>query len=340
MKKEPIWLYLFKLLIGLGLFIFMVMLYWSSNLLEENMISIRDDLNQLKTEVTALSKQRPTQLQQLQQPASETQTTTKERSHIDPNLPNLLITDQFYTTTLPQKLLPPDFKPHGVRQGAAIGKPDNLHPFSNWANVSTWVEQCNVSVATQLFGIYETLSPDMAIKMEERKIKGTDIPEFWVHLRDNVFWEPLSQDFFPESVHLAPHFLKKHQVTAHDFKFFIDVLMNPFVQEPGAAALRNYLGDIQELEVIDDLTFIVRWKAENVKESDGREVKKIKYIAKQMTGGLKPLASFVFKYFPDGKKIIEDDSDPNTYRTNSVLGAKFFKTLGQEYYCELRRLVF
>ena len=245
----------------------------------------------------------------------------KNRPHIDPSEPNLLEEDPFYAGTL-QKLLPPNFKPHGTLQSATIGKYEDLHPFSNWAEVVSWNDLCNVSVARGMFGKYETLSPDMAIKMELRKPEGK-AQEFSVHLRDNVYWQPLRTDFFTENLALAPQFLRKNKVTAHDFKFFFDAIMNPDVQQKGAAALRTYLEGIKELEVIDDLTFVVRWKTEMVKNEEGKEVPKIKYIAKQMTGALRPLASFVFKYFPDGKKIIEDDSDPNTYRTNSVWAQNF-----------------
>lgn len=162
----------------------------------------------------------------------------------------------------------------------------------------------------------------MAIKIEARpREDGT--PEYWVFLRDNVFWQPLNERLFENKVNLAPQFTKKHKVTAADYKFYFDVMMNPFVQESGAVALRNYLGDISEIEIKDDLTFVVRWNAHLIKDDEGKTVAKIKYMAKAMTGELKPLPTFVYQYFPDGTKIIEDDSDPKTYRTNSVWAQNF-----------------
>ncbi len=339
MNKEPLGLYIFRFVLGLGLFAFMCMLYWSSVLIEEevkfviseiaqlknDVFNLRSDINNVKSDLLLeIAKQQQTWHQEGPQTSSHVvhRKTSSNRPHLHDQYPNLLQDDPFYTVTLP-KMLGENFKPKGVFHGATLGKPKDLHPFSNWYPVTSWISQCNVAVATSLFGKYETYSPDMALKMEERKIEGTDIPEYWVHLRDNVFWQPLRKDFFSEDLNLAPHFFHKHQVTAHDFKFYFDALMNPYVQEDGAIALRTYLNDIKEIEVIDNLTFVVRWKTENFPGLDGKPTPKIKYIAKLWTAALRPLASFVYQYFPDGKKIIEDDSDSSTYRTNSLWGQNF-----------------
>lgn len=339
MNKEPISLYIFRFILGLGLFAFMVMLYWSSALIETDIKGLRSDLSQLKNDVFGLrsdvNRIREQVLQSIVDEQhtllnrAEPKTTSpaspslENRSHVDPSLPNLLQEDLFYAGILQTKLLPANFKPQGTLQSATIGKYEDLHPFSNWAEVTEWNGMCAVAVGKGMFGKYETLSPDMALKMEARKIEGTEAHEFWIHLRDNVYWQPLRTDFFPDNVVLAPQFLRKNKVTAHDFKFYFDAIMNPDVQQKGAAAIRTYLLGIKEVKVIDDYTLVVRWKEEMVKEADGKKVPKIKYIAKLMTGSLRPLACFVYKYFPDGKKIVEDDSDPNTYQTNSVWGQNF-----------------
>ncbi|MEC7839517.1 MAG: ABC transporter substrate-binding protein [Chlamydiota bacterium] len=355
MNKEPIGLYIFRFILGFGLFAFMCMTYWSTVLIEQNIKTMHSDVAHLKNDIYQLksetSKVRDDVLQSIlneqknwqellrfsktgdnarkigsiPQPVSlmpfMTPTQNGNNPNIDPTLPNLLQEDPFYAVTLP-KILPNNFKPHGTLQRAALGKPHNLHPFSGWSHISSWNSLCSVSVSKMLFGKYETMAPNMAIKLEERENPKTGIPEFWIHLRNNVFWEPLDKKFFP-NMNIASHFLRRHQVTAEDFKFYFDAVMNPFVQEPGAISLRNYLDDIQEIEVVDKLTFIVRWKTQKVKGADGIEQEKIKYIAKQWTGNLQPLASFVYKYFADGNKIVENDADPNTYRTNSVWAQNF-----------------
>src|SRR5262249_4175911 len=142
-------------------------------------------------------------------------------------------------------------------------------------------------------------------------------------LRKDVFWEPLNPNHFPEGVELAPFFLRKHPVTAHDFKFYYDAVMNPHVEEGQAVALRIYLNDIEEVRVIDDWTLVVRWNTKKIKEENGKETLQMKYLAKSFTGSLRPLARFVYQYFADGTKIIADDADPNTYRTNPIWAQNF-----------------
>ena len=306
MNKEPIVLYILRFILAIGLLSFMAMLYWSSELIEQDLKTLKEEVESIKedtTEPTAISHE-------LHNP------------NMNQTIPNLLQEDLFYLSTLPE-LLGENFQPHGTGHEATYRRPKNLNPFNGWSDVNKWQSLCVTSVGTQQFGKYETLAPDLAIKIEERKIEGTDIPEFWVFLRNDVYWDPLSSSLFSEKIDLSPHFLKKHQVTAHDFKFYYDVVMNPFVQELGAVSLRNYIGDIKEIQVIDDFTFIVRCKTQMVKQSDGTEVPMIKYITKFWIAALKPLPSFVYKYFPDGTKIIEEENDPDAYRKNSVWAQNF-----------------
>jgi len=324
MNKEPIGLYIFRLLMSLSLFGMMCMLYWSSVLIEEHIRLIRSDLSALEREVNLIGQTTnypAAKSSHSSESSKEVALSNRTRTQIDESLPNLLTKDSFYATTLP-RLLPENFKPQGTFQRASLGKPDSLHPFNGWAHVNEWLDLCNITVATREVGKFESMAPSMAIKMEQRFSPDSQVPEFWIHLRDDVYWEPFSQAFFPD-VKLSPHFLKRHQVTAADIKFGFDAIMNPYVQSPGAISLRTYLQDIEEIRVIDDLTLVIRWKAEKVTEPNGKVVEKIKYIARQWTGNLRPLASFVYKYFPDGTLILDDDSEPDTYRTNAVWAQNF-----------------
>lgn len=232
---------------------------------------------------------------------------------------NLLSQDPFYTDVLP-KLLGPDFKPYGTRQEATVGKPDHLHPLSNWANVSSWNALCTLSIASLQVGKYESFSPNMAHTMELRyTLDGR--PEYWLFLRQDVFWQPLDPLHFPSGTTLASHFLHPHQVTADDFKFYIDAIMNPHVES--AVALRTYFGDIEEVRVMDPFTLVVRWKTKDEEGKEGKERFQMKYQAKMLTTAIRPLARFVYQYFPDGTKIIEDDTSPTTYRTNPIWAQNF-----------------
>ena len=80
----------------------------------------------------------------------------------------------------------------------------------------------------------------------------------------------------------------------------------------------SFVGKLESFEVIDDHTLVIRWETKTI---DGE--KKNRYAAKLLTGGLRPLASFVYKYFPNGNKIVEDDSEPDTYRKDSVWAQNF-----------------
>ncbi len=324
MKKEPIGLYLFRFTLGFGLFAFMAMLYWSSLLLEDDLKEVQSDVEKVQENLQDVlletQKMRHELLQAIRQGQQTTRTQAASslpvvmgvRPHIDPSLPNLLEEDKFYAETLPQ-LVGPNFRPKGTRRAATIGKPANLHPFSNWAQISEWNSMCQGSVATAQFGKMGTFAPDMGIKIEQRS-DSRGRTEFWVHLRDDLYWEPLDSRHFPDSVDLAAHFRHRHPVTAHDFKFHFDAVMNPHVDEAGAASLRTYLSDIEEIRVVDDLTFVVRWKEVNGK---------VKFTAKMWTGALTPLATWIYQYFPDGTKIVDGNEDADTYRTNSVWAQNF-----------------
>jgi peptide/nickel transport system substrate-binding protein len=327
MDREPIGLYIFRFVMGLFLATFMGMLYWSSALIEEDLKTMQSSLGELKSDFAqmqvSIEKIKgdllhfPIEHQRDDQRAPKIEKETndsKEKSAFS----NILKPDPFYEAVLP-KLLGKNFLPLGVQHSATIGKPDNLHPFSAWSQVSSWQDLCSIAIAKLQTGKYETFAPDLALRMEERVNPATQLSEFWIFLRNDVYWEPLNPDLFPAGFQLAPQFLQKHAVTAEDIKFFFDAMMNPYVEMPGAVSLRTYYAGVEEVRVEDSHTLVVRWKS----TLDPQNTPRIKYNAKQFTGALKPLPSFVFKYFANGKKIIEEDADQDTYRTNSVWAQNF-----------------
>lgn len=327
MNKESLGLYVFRLLLIIAIFVLLSMLYWSSTLLENNVLSIKTDLKAIKSDLLALrndfSKIKEDNSLKLQK-NNDFKKVNGEESNTNSDLfkNNLLKEDPFYEKTLPQ-LLGNSFSPSGTIHEAIYGKYHNLHPFNEWYQVNKWTQMCTISVAKNLFGKYETLSPFAAVSMELKKGKEGLENEYWVRLRDDLYWQPLQESFFPSSMQVSSNFFKKHKVTAKDFKFYLDAVMNPYVQMVGAVSARTSLADIEEIEIIDDLNFIIRWKVEKIKNQDGEIVEKIKYYARDISGGLQPLPCFLYQYFSDGSKIVEDDTDPNTYRTNSVWAQNF-----------------
>lgn len=320
MNKEPTSLYIFRYILGVIAVFLLGMIYWSTTLLEEDLKMLRSDIAQVKSDIFSLRSDITKLAVDCAKISAAASQSTQGEIKKPENDNNLLHEDPFYEITLPE-LLGRNFSPKGTRTMASIGKPNNLHPFSGWADVGAWYDLCNITLSKLQFGIYETMTPYMATKIEERINPETGTGEFWVFIRDDVFWQPLKQQWFPADLQLAPQFLEKHPVTAADFKFFYDAMMNPHVQEPGAVAGRTYFNAIEEFRIIDDHTFVVRWKAGNPPGNGNKP--RIKYLAKQLTGELKPLPSHVFQYFSNGKKIVEDDSDSNTYRINSVWAQNF-----------------
>lgn len=323
MNKEPIGLYIFRILVGMALLGFMSMLYWSSTLIENDLRSVRSEIGQIKSDLAVLrseNKGRPLTPHSTTRPDMSHQ--RSEGKEIKTEFANLLQPDHFMLDVLP-RLLGNEFTPHGIQHNAINAKPDNLHPFSGWAHVSAWQSLCGVSTAQHQFGKYDILAPDMAIRIEKRPVPDSGSVEFWVYLRDDVYWQPLKSDFFSNNISLAPQFLRKNQVTAEDFKFYYDAVKNPYVQGTQAVTMRAIYSTLEEFRIIDKLTFVMRWKSDTIKEADGTEVQKVKYIAEKLTGGLNPLPSFVYKYFSDGKKIVPEDEAEDTYRTNSVWAENF-----------------
>lgn len=298
------------------------LMYWSMVLTEQKVRELNSRFNQLQKSNTVMQAE-----------AAQTLSLTPERPVLhnpvplktkqpNPDLKNLLEPDPFYSKTLPS-LLPKDFRPWGTIHHAMPSRPEQLGPFSQYADVSGWQNQCVVSAARFLFGFYEQLSPDMAYKIEEEVDPETQDATYTVYLRDGVFWAPLEQRFFGSRVLLAPHFQEAHQVTAEDFKLYFDAMKNPYVERDGAIVLRQYYADLDLFEVIDPLTFRVRWKAHELLDREGKPTRMTLYTAKLWTGALHPLPAFVFKYFADGTKIIRNDSDPESYRTNSTWAQNF-----------------
>ena len=323
MNKEPIGLYIFRYILGFIVVILLSMIYWSSTLVEEDMKQLRSDMAQLKNDLFAMRgdmraiSERAVDCAKIS--ASELTPHEETPKATDSNN-NLLHPDPFYEKTLPN-LLGKNFAPNGVLTSATVGKPESLHPFSGWADIASWYELCSVTFAKQQFGVYDTMCPYMAKRIEERIDPATDIPEFWIFLRNDVFWQPLKQEWFSDDLRIAPQFLRKLPVTAADFKFFYDAMMNPFVQDPGAVSLRTYYSAIDEFRVVDDHTIVIRWKTGNPPGDSTKP--SIKFMAKQLTGDLRPLPSHVYQYFANGKKIIENDKESATYRTNSVWAHNF-----------------
>ncbi len=143
------------------------------------------------------------------------------------------------------------FDPEAV-QGGSLTTPisadtANLnYLINNDAYAAEFYSLCNSSLAERNYEHPENFEPMLA----ESWTVSEDKKSYIIKLRPQVYWQSYID---PESGReVAPELL-----TTGDFKFFTDVVRNTDVN---ASALRVYYKDLDCIEIIDDLTMIVRWK--------------------------------------------------------------------------------
>lgn len=160
----------------------------------------------------------------------------------------------------------------------------NLNPVTvNEATVSTFWGLANSSLAEydlEKPGVYQPL---LAESWEE----SADHCTFRIKLRPGVLWHDFTDPVTGKEWKNVP-------VTAHDFKFYIDVVKNPDVD---AAPLRGYLSGIKEVRIINDREFEVVWSEPY-------------FLAKGVTLSLSPLPRHFYHAYEgpfDGKKFNDDN---------------------------------
>lgn len=312
------------------------LLYWSSDLLEKDVKSVKKSIQHVQEDIRELARLvKQISLQAtVASPAAPSYVSEDElRAALcgDFQYPNLLSLDPYRQQTLPG-LLSTDFSPKGELRTAHVGKPENLSPFNGFDYIVNLYEHCIPSLANAHIGKYEVFCPGLALKIEEHDVEdGSGDKEFHIYLRPQVYWHGIDASLFPKHVQLAESFSKPHPLTAHDFKFYYDAVMNPYLAEMRAVALRSYFEDIVSVSVEDDLKFVVRWRARTVINEKGEEEKKVLYSAFFNTLSLQPLPCFVYQYFANGEKIIQDSQDPDIYRKDSVWAQNFSKHWANNY---------
>ena len=140
----------------------------------------------------------------------------------------------------------------GAPRGGILARPisadtANLnYLINNDAYASEFYSLCNSPLAERNYAKPEIFQPMLAEKWTISK----DRKSYNIQLKDNVYWQSYIDPDTNKEV--APV-----QLTAHDFKFFADVVRN---KDVNASALRVYYQDLEDIEVIDNLNMIIRWK--------------------------------------------------------------------------------
>ena len=164
-------------------------------------------------------------------------------------------------------------KSGGTLTTAFSAEPPGFNPLTvQEASASAIYALCSASLAERDWAKPEEFKPLMAESWEISPDRLT----YRVKLRRGILWQAYTD---PESgKRIAPV-----PVTAHDFKFTIDVIRDPQVN---CEALRVYWQDLLEVQAVNDYELLFRWK-------------KPYYGSLASTLGLFPLPRHF--YMPDGK---------------------------------------
>ena len=182
------------------------------------------------------------------------------------------------------------YAPEAVTGGRMVqateAETGNLNPLtSNEAMASAFNSLCSSALAERDYARPEQFVPLMAESWEI----SPDRRNYRIKLRKNIYWHD-----FTDPVTGKEH--KNAEVTAHDFKFFVDAVKDPHVN---CAPLRVYYQYLDTLEVHNDYEFTVKWS-------------KAYYGSLASTLGMGPLPRHF--YAPDGKfdgKKFNDDHRRN-----------------------------
>lgn len=201
----------------------------------------------------------------------------------------LLIQDSFYEEKLPA-LLGKKFQPKGNYRVAYFARSHHLHPFSNDPFVTSLWDLCSGSLSRLHLGKYQTMAPGLASKIEKKEtLSGVD---YFIELKEDLFWTPLSPDLFGLEG-LDSSFRVKRRVNSADFKFYVDLIQNPYFELPLAVSLREHYQNLESIEIVDDLHFIVHWRGKTFRQDE-------------LIGQLRPIPKHVYLYHQDGTPLFKD----------------------------------
>lgn len=169
-------------------------------------------------------------------------------------------------------------------RGWASGDPKGFNPMLvNEADLASLVQNY---VDASLASRNKWTNPDKWGSQLACRVEVTDdYKEYTFYLRRGVKWH------VPGSIDLSdPKFgwLKgEHELTAHDFVFTLDMLLNPQVENGFA---KNFYVDLESWRAVDDHTLVLRWKKKT-------------YTSIAQSLGLAPIPEFLYAYAENGERI-------------------------------------
>jgi len=109
------------------------------------------------------------------------------------------------------------------------------------------MERCLESVVGRHLKNPDKYCPGLAVRVEH----DPEYTEYTVWLRPGVRWQTPEVD-----LGRYKHLAGTHEVTAHDFKFTLDLILN---KDTDAGSTRSYYSECSGIEVIDDHCYVMRW---------------------------------------------------------------------------------
>ena len=199
--------------------------------------------------------------------------------------------------------------PGGRLIRAIEAEPPNLNPIvCNEATASQMYALCSVSLAARNWENPEEFLPMLAESWSISK----DHKKYHIKLRRGALWQRYTD---PVSGKEVP----PREITAEDFKFFIDVIRNPQVN---CAPLRVYYQDLDKVEILSPYEFTVTWK-------------KAFFGSMSSTLGLSPLPRHF--YLKEGKKFDGSAFNDDHIRNKMIVGCGPYRLVRWE---KDRRLLF
>lgn len=153
---------------------------------------------------------------------------------------------------------------------------------NNEAFVSSLWSYCNDSLTERDWEHPEVFEPQLAESWELSDDKKT----YTIRLRRGIKWHDFTDP-------VTGRQWRDVELTAHDFKFYVDAIKNP---DTDCAPSRVYLKDLERVEVLSDYEFMVFW---------GKKY----FMSESITLGLSPLPRHLYHAYDgpfDGKRFNDD----------------------------------
>lgn len=286
MEKHQTAITIVKILLMITMTFFLIFYVFQEDNLERQVLELKDQLKKVKDTTDSSSRQLGKIEKMLESGAvvaGAEKKVEEARKWLHPEVENFLEPDPF-SYVCEEAVL--NGKVDGVMWQRWSSDPKGFNPvIESDAHLRHFLmDLCLDYTAFSHWDNPEKYAPRLA-----ERIEVVDDYKTWIfYFRKGVKWHKPRVDWSNPRYKWLD---KEHQVTAHDFAFYLKVCMHPDVQ---AGSRKNYYEKVKDYEVIDDYTLRVNWQEKQYQSMDA------------MTDMFFPVPRFIFEYDEDGNKIPED----------------------------------